>query len=107
MTRAEVSFAFDRFFDRAVCATVADQSLVIAYVATLQSYISALEASFQPIDQWSVLELARADDFLRAEERWVLGATEALVQVAQAKQLLDQHKVFLGNHGLLPEYLAA
>jgi hypothetical protein len=106
MTRAEVSFAFTRFFDRSVCATVADLELARAYVASLRSYINELEAAFQPIDQWSVLELQRATEFLRSDERWVLGALDALEQMAQAKQLIDQHKDFLGRHGLLPEYLA-
>jgi hypothetical protein len=107
MTRAEVSIAFTSFFDRAVCATVADAELARVYIATLRSYIEALEASFEPLDQWSVLELVRAIEFLRADERWVLGATEALIHMAQASQLIDQHKEFLDRHGLLPAYLSA
>jgi len=107
MTRAEVSFAFTSFFDRAVCATVAHAELARTYIATLRSYIEALEMSFPPIDQWSVSELERAIEFLRAEERWVLGASEALVQMEQARQLIDLHKELLGRNGLLPAYLVA
>jgi hypothetical protein len=107
MTRAEVSFAFSSFFDRAVCATVADANLARAYVAALQAYIQDLEGKYQAIDQWSVLELERAREFLCGDERWVLGATEALSQMAQARQLLEKHIAFLRDHGLLPEYLAA
>ena len=107
MTRAEVSIAFTSFFDRAVCATVADPELARAYVAALRLYIEAQEASFAPIDQWSVLELVRAIEFLRADERWVMGATGALDHFSQARHLIDQHKEFLDRHGLLPAYLAA
>jgi hypothetical protein len=63
--------------------------------------------SFPPIDQWSVSELERAIEFLRAEERWVLGESEALVQMEQARQLIDLHKELLGRNGLLPAYLVA
>jgi hypothetical protein len=107
MTRSQVYFAFTAFFDRAVCATIADANLARAYVESIRLHIESSEASFQPIDEWSVQELRRATQFLHSEERWVLEATGALVQLAQATQMLEQHKQFLREHGLLPEYLAA
>jgi hypothetical protein len=77
------------------------------YLANLKSYVASLEAEVRAIDPWSVQELDRALEHLRNNQRWVLGSGEVIVLLQGAREIIDEHKVFLRQHGILPNYLAA
>src|ERR1700730_7457653 len=107
MGRSEVYFSFSKLFDRATCATVADADLAQQYLAILKSYVASLEAEVRAIDPWSVQELDRALEYLRSNQQRVLGSGEVIVLLQEAREIIDEHKGFLRQHGILPDYLAA
>lgn len=106
MSRAEIYFLFSKLFDRITCATVADPALARQYVVELGSHVARLEAEVQAIDQWSVSELDRAVEYLRNNQQWVLGSAEVMALLESARGMIDRHKSFLRQHGVLPDYLA-
>jgi hypothetical protein len=106
VSRGAVYFSFSRLFDRITCATVADLDLARRYLAELETYVAHLEADLQAIDQWSVSELQRALEYLRNNQQWVLGGGEVLALLQGAHGVIDRHKTFLRERGILPDYLA-
>lgn len=105
MPRAYVQQTLSNFFDRAACATVADEDLLTAYISSLDRYIEELEETFDPIDEWSVNELERVYEYVLQNRQWILGSDRAIELLATAQTAIDLHKDFLTAHGLLPDYL--
>jgi len=105
VNRAETQLALQRFFDRAACATVADATLAESYVEALRSYLSKQEEDFEPIDAWSVEEYERVCEFVNNNFEWIANPSVASGALADANELLNTHKAFLNENGLLPEYL--
>ncbi|WP_445499679.1 hypothetical protein [Pectobacterium brasiliense] len=105
MNRGLVQQAFNAFFNRAACATVADFDLFQHYLSELRTYIAELELAYDPIDQWSLAELEKVAEFLRYNQQWIAGAEKIKVPLQQAFAIIAQHRVFLDEYGLLPDYL--
>ncbi|MCA5921844.1 hypothetical protein LES60_21735 [Pectobacterium brasiliense] len=105
MNRGLVQQAFNVFFNRAACATVADFDLFQRYLSELRTYIAELELAYDPIDQWSLAELEKVAEFLRYNQQWIAGAEKIKVPLQQAFAIIAQHRVFLDEYGLLPDYL--
>jgi hypothetical protein len=105
MSRADVQQSLSTFFDRAACATVADEALLATYLSSLGAYITELEEAFEPIDDWSVQELQRVSEYILHNRQWVLGSDQAIQLLAVAYSAIDRHKEFLATNGLLPDYL--
>ncbi len=105
MSRADVQLSLSDFFDRAACATVADEALLVAYISSLSAYIAELESTFDPIDEWSVQELERVSEYVHHNRQWVSGGDQAIQLLGVALSAIDRHKDFLESNGLLPEYL--
>ena len=105
MNRADIQLSLSSFFDRAACATVADEALLRAYLSSLNSYIAELESGFDPIDDWSVQELERVSEYILHNRQWVAGSELAIQLLAAAFLAIDRHKDFLTSNGLLPEHL--
>ncbi|AOR65478.1 hypothetical protein [Pectobacterium wasabiae] len=105
MNRGLVQQAFDAFFNRAACATVADVNLFQLYLSELRAYIAELEQAYDPVDQWSLGELKRVEEFLLYNQQWVAGAEKIQEPLQQAFAVIAQHRRFLEEHDLLPDYL--
>lgn len=105
MNRGLVQQAFNVFFNRASCATVADFDLFQRYLSELRTYIAELELTYDPVDQWSLAELEKTAEFLRYNQQWIAGAEQIKVPLQQAFTIIAQHRVFLDKYGLLPDYL--
>lgn len=106
MNRAETQFTLERFFVRIAGATVADATLAKTYIEALRGYLDELEAEFEPIDVWSVEEYEHVCEFTHNNFQWLANSSVASGALADAYELLSTHKAFLGDNGLLPEYLA-
>lgn len=105
MNRAETQFTLQRFFNRVACATVADATLAKTYIEALRGYLNELEAEFEPIDVWSIEEYERVCEFTNNNFEWLANSSVASGALADANELLNTHKAFLEENGLLPEYL--
>ncbi|WP_323638819.1 hypothetical protein [Pectobacterium polonicum] len=107
MNRGLVQQAFNDFFARTACATVADTDLFQRYLSELRAYIAELEQAYDPVDQWSIGELKKTAEFLLHNQQWIAGAEQMQDPLQQAFEIIAQHRRFLGDHGLLPDYLDA
>ncbi|RRO08042.1 hypothetical protein [Pectobacterium aquaticum] len=105
MNRGLVQQAFNAFFERAACATVADIELFQRYLSELRAYITELELAYDPVEQWSLEELEKAAEFLQYNQQWIVGAEQIKAPLQQAFVIITQHRVFLDEYGLLPDYL--
>jgi hypothetical protein len=105
MNRAETQLTLQGFFDRAACATAADAALAAAYIEALRGYLSRLEEDFEPVDAWSVEEYERVCEYIHNNFEWIATPSVASEALADANALLNAHKDFLSENGLLPEYL--
>ena len=105
MNRGLVQQAFNAFFNRAACATVADFDLFQCYLSELRTYIAELELAYDPVDQWSLAELEKTAEFLRYNQQFIAGAEQIKAPLQQAFAIIAQHRVFLDEYGLLPDYL--
>ncbi|MBS4431958.1 hypothetical protein E2566_11405 [Pectobacterium punjabense] len=105
MNRGLVQQAFNAFFDRTACATVADIALFQRYLSELRAYIAELEQAYDPVDQWSIGELKKTAEFLLHNQQWIAGAEQMQDPLQQAFEIIAQHRRFLDSHGLLPDYL--
>lgn len=107
MNRAQVQQTFNAFFERAACAMVADVTLVQHYLTALQAYIVALEQEYDAIDQWSLQELEHATEFLLHNQQWITDARLLQEPLQQAFTAIGRHRIFLAEHGLMPDYLVS
>ncbi|WP_233972377.1 hypothetical protein [Pectobacterium versatile] len=105
MNRGLVQQAFNAFFDRTTCAMVADLDLFQRYLSELRAYIAELELAYDPVDQWSLGELEKAAEFLQYNQQWIAGAEQIKEPLQQAFVIIAQHRGFLDEYGLLPDYL--
>lgn len=105
MNRGLVQQAFNAFFDRSACAMVADFDLFQRYLSEFRTYIAELELAYDPVDQWSLGELEKAAEFLQYNQQWIAGAEQIKEPLQQAFAIIAQHRVFLDEYGLLPDYL--
>ncbi|MCA6917454.1 hypothetical protein LF941_18880 [Pectobacterium versatile] len=100
-----VQQAFNAFFDRTTCAMVADLDLFQRYLSEFRAYIAELELAYDPVDQWSLGELEKAAEFLQYNQQWIAGAEQIKEPLQQAFVIIAQHRGFLDEYGLLPDYL--
>ncbi|WP_233968115.1 hypothetical protein [Pectobacterium polaris] len=105
MNRGLVQQAFNAFFDRAACATVADFDLFQRYLSELRAYIAELEQAYDAVDQWSLGELEKAAEFLLYNQQWIASVEQIKEPLQEAFAIIVQHRVFLDEYGLLPDYL--
>ncbi|MEI7108987.1 hypothetical protein [Pectobacterium versatile] len=105
MNRGLVQQAFNAFFDLAACAIVADFDLFQRYLSEFRAYIAELELAYDPVDQWSLGELGKAAEFLQYNQQWIAGAEQIKAPLQQAFVIISQHRIFLDEYGLLPDYL--
>jgi len=106
MNRARVQESLKLFSDRAVCACIADCGLAREYLDAFAGYLAQLEENYDPLDEWSVLELEQIAEYLFLNKQWVSGAEEASLILAQAFDAIEKHRQFLIHHDLLPDHLA-
>lgn len=107
MNRGLVQQAFNAFFDRTACAMVADVTLFQHYLSALQKYIVVLEQEYDVIDKWTLQELEKAAEFLLYNQQWITSAEHIKTPLQQAFTVVAQHRLFLEQHGLAPDYLVA
>ncbi|WP_233973408.1 hypothetical protein [Pectobacterium versatile] len=100
-----VQQAFNAFFDRTACAMVADFDLFQRYLSEFRAYIAELELAYDPVDQWALGELGKAAEFLQYNQQWIAGAEQIKAPLQQAFVIISQHRMFLDEYGLLPDYL--
>ncbi|MEI7073117.1 hypothetical protein WCU79_13870 [Pectobacterium versatile] len=100
-----VQQAFNAFFDLAACAIVADFDLFQRYLSEFRAYIAELELAYDPVDQWALGELGKAAEFLQYNQQWIAGAEQIKAPLQQAFVIISQHRMFLDEYGLLPDYL--
>ncbi|ASN85814.1 hypothetical protein D5073_14085 [Pectobacterium versatile] len=105
MNRGLVQQAFNAFFDLAACAIVADFDLFQRYLSEFRAYIAELELAYDPVDQWALGELGKAAEFLQYNQQWIAGAEQIKAPLQQAFVIISQHRMFLDEYGLLPDYL--
>ncbi|WP_233969842.1 hypothetical protein [Pectobacterium versatile] len=105
MNRGLVQQAFNAFFDRTACAMVADFDLFQRYLSEFRAYIAELELAYDPVDQWALGELGKAAEFLQYNQQWIAGAEQIKAPLQQAFVIISQHRMFLDEYGLLPDYL--
>ncbi|WP_317178151.1 hypothetical protein [Pectobacterium sp. HCp5_1] len=84
---------------------MADFDLFQRYLSELRTYIAELELAYDPVDQWSLAELEKTAEFLRYNQQWIAGAEQIKAPLQQAFAIIAQHRVFLDEYGLLPDYL--
>ncbi|MCA6924603.1 hypothetical protein [Pectobacterium versatile] len=61
--------------------------------------------AYDPVDQWSLGELGKAAEFLQYNQQWIAGAEQIKAPLQQAFVIISQHRMFLDEYGLLPNYL--
>ncbi|NIJ86722.1 hypothetical protein FHY35_003766 [Xanthomonas arboricola] len=74
-------------------------------MSSLSAYISEIEDTFDPIDDWSVQELESVSEYILHNRQWVAGSDQAIQLLAAAFSAIDSHKDFLAVNGLLPDHL--
>ncbi|MEQ9766324.1 hypothetical protein [Pectobacterium versatile] len=84
---------------------VADLDLFQRYLSEFRAYIAELELAYDPVDQWSLGELEKAAEFLQYNQQWIAGAEQIKEPLQQAFVIIAQHRGFLDEYGLLPDYL--